>query len=169
MKKIILFASILFLCNKVQSQNSSFQNDTISYYSNQLKLIEKIGVTTIMWDIKLNNNDFYVYKNYYERGKKDKLVLTKTIISIFNKSILNRIEKTNSSENNEFIFYLNKNQYPFCFENTDERDIEIMLKKEKKYARNDLMSDCENPIRIKYQNNNLEIVNTFINYLLNQR
>ena len=134
-----------------------------------MRLIEKIGVTTLMWEIKLNNDNFYIYKKFYERGKKDKLVLTKTNVSIFNKNILNRIEKINNSDKNEFVFYLNKNHYPFCFENTDDRDIEIMLNKEKKYARNDLMLDCENPVRIHYQNNNTEVENLFITYLLNQR
>jgi hypothetical protein len=160
MKKIVFIALLLF-CIDGFGQSFEQKNDSIRMIINTLNFEKITGITIIKWDLELDNGELFIYKSFYEKNKKGILNLIKKDISVFEVSKINKIDIITNNSRNEIIFNLKTNEYPYCFENMDKKEIFKILNN-KKIPRDRLILHCENPIRVEFKNYEIDFINNLL-------
>ena len=160
MKKII-FLPFFLLSITCFSQSYESKNDSINYIAKTLNFEKTIGITTINWNLELENGNLFINKSFFEKNKKGNLNLIKKETSVFQVSKINKIDIITNSNRNEIVIILNNNEYPYCFENTDKKEINKLINNTK-IPRNMLILHCENPIRVEFKNYEKDLINELI-------
>ena len=78
MKKII-FLPFFLLSITCFSQSYESKNDSINYIAKTLNFEKTIGITTINWNLELENGNLFINKSFFEKNKKGNLNLIKKL------------------------------------------------------------------------------------------